>query len=517
MPIPNLKVSLSQISLSEQQKLALPSVLLTSFLSLVLAFEGIFSDRQLVFKQLMMVSGFLGVIYAVVSFIYLLQWLEKLGYLRWLLAFGNSIIISTLIIFESRLQTGLVYIFLTMLIIAMTVYLGRWPTYMFAFICFVVVRLNNLPSPDLPFIDNLAAALPIPVIAVVAVETITQLKSLAEQRVSRLQVLNMVARSVTSSLETKQVIALVNSAIQMALDADTYYVGLLDGKSQLHLELLFDDGEFYPPSNLPLENTLAGWVIHNRKSLFLCNLPEDMPRYGIKRFVVGKPRPSLSWMGTVMQAGGRLIGLVAVASYQKNAFTHEDLELLENLAQQAAMAVDNAYHHADVELKSQLDSLTGAYNHRALISYLEKEVSDAQLFNTPLSIIMLDVDLFKKYNDLYGHLVGDQVLSRLTEIIRSHIRESDHVGRWGGEEFSIVLPIANLEQAQVIACRIQQSLSEMQFYDRDGNMIPPPTVSQGIATFPVDADETFKLIDAADQRLYIAKKRGRDEIEPRPL
>jgi diguanylate cyclase (GGDEF)-like protein len=505
MPIPTPKIKFSPISLSEQQKLALPSVLVMVFLSLILALEGIFSERASIYSQLLLAAGFLGMIYALVSFILLIRKLEKLSFLPWLIAFCNSIFISTLIIFEPRLQTGLVYIFLTLILIAMPVFLGRWPTYLFALICFIVERINHLPNSSITFIDNLVATLPIPAIAVVAVETIGQLKWLSGQRVDRLQVLNMVARSVTSSLET------------MALDADTYYVGLLDEKSRLHLELLYDDGEFYPPTDLPLENTLAGWVIHNRKSLFLANLPEDMPKYGIKRFVVGKPRGSLSWMGTVMQAGGRLIGLVAVASYEKNAFTHEDLELLENLAQQAAMAIDNAYHHADVELKSQLDSLTGAYNHRALISYLEKEIEDARLFNTPLSIIMLDVDLFKKYNDRYGHLVGDQVLSRLTEIIRSHIRESDHVGRWGGEEFSIVLPIATLEQAQVIACRIQHSLGEMQFIDRDGNLIPAPTVSQGIATFPVDADETFKLIDSADQRLYVAKNRGRDEIEPRPL
>jgi diguanylate cyclase (GGDEF)-like protein len=334
-------------------------------------------------------------------------------------------------------------------------------------------------------------------------------------QVHRLQVLNTVAKSVSSSLEIKQVITLLNSTIQNALDADTYYVGLTEDEGKaLHLELLYDEGEFYPLTYLPLHNTLAGWVIRNRKSLVSCNLPEDMPKLGLHRFVVGQQRASLSWMGTPLKSGDRILGLVAVASYKRDEFGTEDLELLENVAQQASLAIDNAYHHAEVEQKSRMDSLTGAYNHRAFIQKLDEGIATSDLTNLQLSVIMLDIDHFKIYNDSYGHLVGDKVLSRLTEVIRSHIRESDFVGRWGGEEFSIALQTADVNQASVIAQRIQKSMSVIEFITREGSSIPAPTVSQGIATYPVDADGTYGLIDAADQRLYIAKNRGRNEIEP---
>ena len=219
-------------------------------------------------------------------------------------------------------------------------------------------------------------------------------------------------------------------------------------------------------------------------------------------------------MGTPLQTSERLFGLVAVASYNKNEFGKEDLELLENVAQQATMAIDNANHHSEVENQSRLDSLTAVLNHGSFIKNLEEKIIDSEVMHVPTSVIMLDIDNFKSYNDSYGHLVGDQVLKRLTEIIRRHLRDSDLVGRWGGEEFCIALPGADGARAFSIARRIQQSLSEIEFFARDGSAIPAPTVSQGFSVYPNDASETYSLIDVADQRLYIAKNRGRNEIEP---
>ena len=410
---------------------------------------------------------------------------------------------------------GLVIVFISILIITQTIILDRWPTYLFALICFLFHEFLLQRSPPGSIFDFIIESLPYPAFTVLAVETICRLRKTLNMQVHRLKVLNMVTRSVTSSLETRQVIALLNSAIQNALDAHTYYVGLIDHNENLiHLELLYDDGEFFPPTDLPLENTLAGWVVKNRASLLIGNLPEEMPKLGIRRFVVGKPRASISWMGTPLQTREQLFGLVAVASYNKNEFGQEDLDLLENVAQQATMAIDNANHHAEVENQSQLDSFTGVLNHGSFIKNLEEKIIDSEVTRVPTSVIMLDIDKFKSYKDSYGHLVGDQVLTRLTEIIRCHVRDSDLVGRWGGEEFCIALPGADGVKAFCIARRIQQSLSEIEFVDRDGSPIPAPTVSQGIAVYPGDASETYSLIDAADQRLYIAKNRGRNEIEP---
>lgn len=127
---------------------------------------------------------------------------------------------------------------------------------------------------------------------------------------------------------------------------------------------------------------------------------------------------------------------------------------------------------------------------------------------------MLDIDFFKQYNDRYGHLVGDRILKTLCTAIKHYIKQSDAVGRWGGEEFVISLPGATGEQALQVAERIGQTMATLKIENREQHMIPVPTVSQGIAIFPMEADEIYRLIDLADRRLYIAKERGRNQIEP---
>jgi diguanylate cyclase (GGDEF)-like protein len=108
------------------------------------------------------------------------------------------------------------------------------------------------------------------------------------------------------------------------------------------------------------------------------------------------------------------------------------------------------------------------------------------------------------------------VLIQLTKTIRSHIKNTDLVGRWGGEEFVIALMNTKYGQANLVAERIRQTLSEISLTGRNSLPIPAPTVSQGIAIYPDEADEIFALIDLADQRLYVAKSRGRDQVEPNP-
>jgi diguanylate cyclase (GGDEF)-like protein len=506
----------TRFHLTQEQKLSLPANAAIMALCGLLCISSPFFDSALSIHWFLLIFGLGGMIYTGVTAVYILPILKKYPFLKWVLACLNGALISGVMHFGPPAAHGPALVFCVVLIIASAILLDYSPTYLFALICFLSDRLFSSLTPPFLSISYFVDSAPIPLAAFIAIETIRLLRKNNDRQVHRLEVLNMVANSVSSSLEIKQVIALLNSAIQNALDADTYYVGLInDGDESLQLELLYDDGEFFPPTDLPLNNTLAGWVIRNGKPLRLGNLPQDMPALGIKRFVIGKQRASLSWMGTPLQAKERTYGLVAVGSYRPDEFNEEDFGLLRNIAQQATMAIDNAYHHAEVERQSKLDSLTGVLNHGSFIQSLDEKIADALVTNSCLSVIMLDIDKFKTYNDNYGHLVGDQVLSRLTEIIREHIRDTDLVGRWGGEEFSIALPNADATHAFCISRRIQTSLSEIQFTARDGSIVPAPTVSLGIAELPNDAASTFSLIDSADQRLYIAKNRGRNEIEPR--
>jgi diguanylate cyclase (GGDEF)-like protein len=207
---------------------------------------------------------------------------------------------------------------------------------------------------------------------------------------------------------------------------------------------------------------------------------------------------------------------MAMAAYRRNAFTKSDLELLESMAQQAALVIDNAYHHAEVEHQSHLDSMTQVYNHGYFLMNLDRLIRYAETDSKPLSLLMLDIDHFKHYNDTFGHQVGDRLLYLLARTLRESIRDADILGRWGGEEFSVLLPETTGLQAAQIAERIRQNVEKIPISDMDGMPISPPQVSQGIAVFPYEAGDADALVHLADQRMYLAKERGRNQIEPDP-
>jgi diguanylate cyclase (GGDEF)-like protein len=316
------------------------------------------------------------------------------------------------------------------------------------------------------------------------------------------------------SLETEQTLSLLNATVQDALEADTYFLGMLRDQ-EIHLDLFYDDGEYYNGTKVPLEGTLSGWVIKNQKELFLPDLRKELELEAVKDYVIGKEKTSLSWIGVPLSAT-QVKGVIALGSYQPNAFDSADMELLVNLAQHISLALDNTIHHARVEEQARLDSLTGVFNHGFFLKNLAEQAEEVTLHNTTLSLIMLDIDFFKQYNDAYGHLVGDRILKLLCTAIKHHIKQSDAVGRWGGEEFVISLPGATAQQAFQVAKRISQTMAALRIEDREQRTFPVPTMSQGIAVYPTEADEIYRLIDLADRRLYIAKGRGRNQIEPAP-
>jgi diguanylate cyclase (GGDEF)-like protein len=350
------------------------------------------------------------------------------------------------------------------------------------------------------------------VLGIVTIEAIINIKDTTQQHIHRLETINRISRQIMLSLETNQTISLLNATMQEALEADSYFLGTLKG-NEIQLDLFYDEGEYFNGIRLPLDGTLSGWVIKNRRELFLPDLREEVELDGVQRIVIGKEKTSLSWMGVPLQASN-VTGILSLGSYRPNAFDGGDMELLSNLAQHVSLALDNNIRHAQVEEQARLDSLTGVYNHGYFLKKLAEQAQEAAATNKPISLIMLDIDYFKHFNDLYGHLVGDRILKTLCTAIKHHIKQTDAVGRWGGEEFVISLPGARGSDALRVAERIGQTMAMLRIEDREQKAIPVPTVSQGIAVFPFEADEIYRLIDLADRRLYIAKERGRNQVEP---
>jgi diguanylate cyclase (GGDEF)-like protein len=330
----------------------------------------------------------------------------------------------------------------------------------------------------------------------------------------RVRVLNEVAQAISTTIEMDDLLELIYEQLTLVIPCDSYYIALYDAQdATLDLLVFSDAGERYPSQKIPLGEGLASMVIREQKPLLIHHLSKELDRLPFKPITIGKSKLSESWMGAPILIGERIAGLLAVASYTPNAFEMEDLDLLSSIATQVAIALDNARHHAEIEEQARRDSLTGVYNHNYFLKRLNEEVVKATADRSSVSVIMLDIDHFKKYNDQYGHVVGDEVLRLTVQAIRTHIKKSDVVGRWGGEEFGIVLPNASTRQARLVAKRIQKTLAELPLVDREGQPIPKPTVSQGIATCPDHSKSPAILIDLADQALYRAKRKGRNRVE----
>ena len=382
------------------------------------------------------------------------------------------------------------------------------------YLTMVLTLLVGVPV-EFAEITSLAAFLEFstPYIAgIVVVEAVIRIKDMTQQHIHRLETINRISRQIMLSLETNQTISLLNATMQEALEADSYFVGTVQG-SEIQLDLFYDDGEYFNGTRVPLEGTLSGWVIKNQRELFLADLRENVQLDGVENIVIGKEKTSLSWMGVPLRASN-VTGVISLGSYKPNAFDSGDMELLSNLAQHVSLALDNTIRHAQVEEQARLDSLTGVFNHGYFLKKLEEHAQQALETNTPLSLIMMDIDYFKQFNDTYGHLVGDRILRTLCTAIKHHIKQTDAVGRWGGEEFVISLPGATGPDALRVAERIGQTMALLRVEDREQQPIPVPTVSQGVALYPLEAVEIYQLVDLADRRLYVAKRRGRSQIEP---
>ncbi|MDD3375753.1 MAG: GGDEF domain-containing protein [Candidatus Omnitrophica bacterium] len=186
----------------------------------------------------------------------------------------------------------------------------------------------------------------------------------------------------------------------------------------------------------------------------------------------------------------------------------KDKEKFIILAQQFGLALQRVRLYQEVEKAAITDSLTGVHTRRYLMERFEEEIQRALIRKRNLSFLMIDVDYFKAVNDQHGHLVGDQVLRSVSLLIQENVREIDLAGRYGGEEFCVVLPDTDTDGSFFVAERIRKAIeeNEIQAYDAKVRV----TVSLGVSCFPVDGESSAELIDKADGALYRSKKRGRN-------
>jgi len=191
-------------------------------------------------------------------------------------------------------------------------------------------------------------------------------------------------------------------------------------------------------------------------------------------------------------------------------FTSDQRESAGWLVGHAVIALSNAQLHRTVEQQALVDSLTGLANRRLCTAALEKELARAERFQEPMALVLADIDDFKRINDRWGHPTGDEVLKDFAEHLRESVREIDLAGRWGGEEFALLLPGTDLEGGRQLAERIREALATHRLIAPDGDEIEV-SASFGVASFPAVSGQN-QLVAAADAALYEAKRLGKDRV-----
>jgi diguanylate cyclase (GGDEF)-like protein len=192
-----------------------------------------------------------------------------------------------------------------------------------------------------------------------------------------------------------------------------------------------------------------------------------------------------------------------------DSFSKEERMNAASLAAHAVVALENARLHGMVERQALVDGLTGLANRRAAAAALHAEAAQSERLETPLSIVLADLDGFKDVNDEHGHAVGDEVLRAFADVLRETVRESDVAGRWGGEEFLLLLPGADLDGAAQFAERVRSALAARRIPSAPELRV---TASFGVAEYAGESNSE-QLVAAADSALYRAKRGGKDRVE----
>ena len=228
---------------------------------------------------------------------------------------------------------------------------------------------------------------------------------------------------------------------------------------------------------------------------------------------IAKHFPLKKFAAAPLLADREAIGVIVVdSSSRKRRIGPERLTMLEMFANQAALAINNGLIFQNVLDRAQRDSLTRLYNHGHFQDALRNEIERASRYDNPVSLIMLDIDHFKKFNDTYGHQTGDMVLKQTALLLSALVRVTDLPARYGGEEFALLLPQTEYEQALELAERLRVGVERKIVVTGPKGQKIGVTSSFGVSTFPRHADNAHELVMCADAALYLAKEKGRNRV-----
>src|SRR5580700_2723844 len=329
-----------------------------------------------------------------------------------------------------------------------------------------------------------------------------RLYSLEEQRRRQLQAINAIAQQTTAVLDLEELLDRVCKLIQDAFRVSHVSLFLREDHDlvlRAHHGTLTpcvpEIGRF-PVSAEPWASILAGNATATETDL--TSAPNSTKFF----------TDSASRMCIPLVSFGQTLGILALDSALPDAFRDGDLQSLESVADICATAIQNAHYVDRVKQLAYLDGLTGIFNRRFFELRIMEEIERARRYGTGMAVIMADIDQFKRLNDEFGHVLGDEVLRQASSLFNQQVRKVDVVCRYGGEEFGILLTQVNSQQALGVAEKLRKMVEGWQFPGVPRTV----TISAGAAAFPEHGTSRDELVRAADSGLYAAKQSGRNKV-----
>lgn len=321
-----------------------------------------------------------------------------------------------------------------------------------------------------------------------------------------LGVLYEAAKAMSSSLEMA---SMLETLVRVPCRAFGYEYGAIlladERTGELVVEATYGDSPETRGYRVPPGKGVTGAVARTGKAELLTDVRRD-GRY------IPVNLPTVAEVAVPLIQEGRVIGVFNVESTRAGSLGPRDVSILTALAGYASIAIRNARLYSQTEELALTDGLTGLYNHRHLHQAMGRMLDRCRREEQPLSLIMLEIDNFKRYNDTYGHQRGDEVLRIVADLLRKGSRAADLVARYGGDEFMIVLPNTRKETAIEVGERLRRTIEAYPF-QLGGNTLTSITLSVGVAAGPDDGEQVDALVDAVDRAQYAAKRSGGNKVQ----
>jgi diguanylate cyclase (GGDEF)-like protein len=316
-----------------------------------------------------------------------------------------------------------------------------------------------------------------------------------------------ITSSIGSELELGKVCDLIVEKVFKVINCNGCAI-ILIGDEGVRLQSEIGFGKSIREVEFSREMPLIKYILSTKNKLFIGNIESSYFKYSIPR---GEKTTSMICIPIIVKE--EVSGIIYIDSKRTNAFSSRHEYFLNILAHEISIAIERALNYEQIKRLTVIDELTGVFNRRKFDIDLKDRLNEAIRYVKSLSLLMIDIDYFKKYNDYHGHQMGDMILKKIGGIFIENKRSTDRIYRYGGEEFSVICSETNKENARIFAERLREVIDQGKFEGEEkirpgGNL----TISVGVSNFPFDATKIDHIIKYADDALYKAKAEGRNRV-----